>query len=159
MKAFRITVGLVLLATLALGAPATARTNAKPHFVPSSFTGMLDPNTGKVFVGYQVGGLGNRGYGFISAKGRVTVEAQCRNGSGNFITAFEDKTWRVNEHDIFGNRDGNYKGTDELPPAAPCPPGTSQVSARITWSDVDLTLKSSRDGRTYDYHWFGGYQN
>ena len=154
MKARNIALGLVAVAVLAVVAPASAKINASAHFVPSEFTGAVDRITNDVVVGYMAAGLGNGGAGFVSAKGWVRISAECKNGSDKTIKAFEDKTWRVNDRNITGDQWGNYKGTAKLPPAAPCPPGTQMISARVIGESVTVTLKRTSTSSVLDSYAF-----
>lgn len=136
----------------------TPGTNSSPHFVPSSFSGFQDPSTGVVTVRYAVAGLGKNGYGYIVARGVLTIDAVCQRRNLTEFRNTMDHDVQVSEHDIFGDQNGNYfEGVDYLRPSAVCPPSATVISATYDSSDVTVSLYPDQSKSfTYDYYLYWG---
>ena len=57
----------------------------------------------------------------------------------------------VNEHDVFGDRNGNYVANDALHPSSICPAGSTFGSLDSwSWTSVAIDLMSGPNGKIYE---------
>lgn len=133
-----LTLAAAAVLTIVMALPAQAE-NA--HFVPSAWTGTLDPTTGVVRVGYQVAGLGPRTDGYVRMRGTVTVDADCYKKRGGTIGHFQYNQNQVAEHSFITDAKGQFKEKNlTLSPASICPPGTYMANATYLWSSLRMVL-------------------
>lgn len=123
------TLAASLLAILIGVAPVAAES---PHFVPSAFTGIVQPN-GDLELGYMAAGLGPNKSGYIRAKGWFKMGCTGPGGAKQW-------TRRAVERTIFADEYGNVKKS-ELLNINPCDnPGGNWGSATASWACVSLSL-------------------
>ena len=128
---------------------ASAKPNAHPHFVADGMSIVYDGST--AYLHYVVAGLGNGGYGYVKGHGKFPYSATCRKRNGSYFTNTVDRLGVVNEHDVFGDRNGNYVANDALHPSSICPAGSTFGSLDSwSWTSVAIDLMSGPNGKIYE---------
>lgn len=151
MRKFVAVVAASLVLSTVVAGTASAKPNAKPHFVGSGMSISYDNVTGRAYLTYMIAGLGNGGYGYVKGHGKFTYSATCQKRNGGYFTNRVDRLGVVNEHAVFADFYGNYPGTDPLHPSSICP--NSSTFVRLDsweWRDVAMDLMSGPGGVTYE---------